>query len=95
MLYALPTRACDVTEAGNELLDERGLADSRLAGDPDDGALPATGAVPRVPEAREFPQAADEVCGVRFTGGALSAAGELPRACAAATDSAVVTAMKR
>ena len=84
MLYALPTRACDVTEAGNELLDERGLADSRLASDPEDGALTATGAVPRVPEAREFPQA-----------GALSAAGELPGACAAATDSDVVTAMKR
>ena len=68
MLYALPTRACDVTEARNEVLDERGLADSRLAGDPDDGALPANSAVPCVTEAREFPQAPDEGCSVRFTG---------------------------
>jgi hypothetical protein len=46
MLYALPTREGDVTEARNEVLDEGGLADSGLAGDPDDRALPATDAVP-------------------------------------------------
>ena len=41
VLHALAARAGDVAEARDEVLDQRGLADARFAGDPDHRALAA------------------------------------------------------
>ena len=60
VLHALPARAGDAAEAGYEVLDQRGLADARFAGDPDHRALPAAGLVPRLLQPGDRVRAADE-----------------------------------
>ena len=47
VLHALAARDGDVSEARHEVLDQRGLADARLAGDPDHRPLAAAGLAPR------------------------------------------------
>ena len=52
LLHALAARAGDVAEARDEVLDQRGLADSRLARDPDH-ASSAAGALHALLKLRE------------------------------------------
>ena len=47
-------------ETGDEVLDQRGLADARFAGDPDHRALPAAGLLPRLLQPGDGVGAADE-----------------------------------
>ena len=53
VLDALAARAGDVAEAGDEVLDQRRLADTRFAGNPDDRALAAARDVPGAAQPRQ------------------------------------------
>ena len=53
MLHALAARDSNVAKRGDEVFDERRLADTRFAGDPDDRAFSAARHVPRAPKARK------------------------------------------
>src|SRR5207342_1055965 len=53
-LHATATRAVDVIEASDEILDQCGLTDPGLAGDPCQRAAARVGPRPGAPQRREF-----------------------------------------
>jgi hypothetical protein len=66
VLHAVTAYVRGVAEPGREALDERRLADAGRTRHLDDGLLAATGAIPCLPQTREFRGAAHELRGAEF-----------------------------
>jgi hypothetical protein len=71
VLHATPASTGDLAESSNEVLDERSLADARLACDPEHHASAARDVVPRAPKRHKFLRPADECTGRRLSAHAL------------------------